>query len=397
MNVKTGIQVAVASLFASNMARAGAMSGLVYGRPDLGPCIAVASANNHYAAIKADGNVVCWGFNDVGQCNVPVNLGPCLAVAANGQANSSGPGFTLALRADGGVVAWGFNGAGQCDVPPALGPCRQIAAGFKNSLVLKSDGALAAWGQAEFGQCSVPPGTFKAIAAGNYHGVAVTISGLIAQWGQCDPVPAGLGICTGASAGLGFTVALKADGTVVRWGSGGSSIPAGLGTCRQISCSDYGVVVIRQDHSIAAWTLNGALVDYSSFGPCLSVAAGYGDDFLAILAPEVDTDIDGVFDSLDNCPTVANPSQADCDSDGTGDACAISSGAPDINGNAIPDSCECIADLFVDRQVNGADLGALLSQWGPASAGTVSDVNRDGNVDGADLGYLLANWGPCPN
>jgi hypothetical protein len=80
-----------------------------------------------------------------------------------------------------------------------------------------------------------------------------------------------------------------------------------------------------------------------------------------------------------------------------GDACEIAAGAPDINLNAIPDSCECIADLFVDGQVNGADLGALLSQWGPASAGTVSDLNRDGNVDGADLGYLLASWGPCPN
>ncbi len=57
----------------------------------------------------------------------------------------------------------------------------------------------------------------------------------------------------------------------------------------------------------------------------------------------------------------------------------------------------CTADLNADALVAGADLGVLLSQWGPASAGTVSDLNRDGNVDGADLGYLLANWGPCPN
>jgi hypothetical protein len=24
-----------------------------------------------------------------------------------------------------------------------------------------------------------------------------------------------------------------------------------------------------------------------------------------------------------------------------------------------------------------------------------ADINRDGNVNGADLGLLLANWGPC--
>jgi hypothetical protein len=49
----------------------------------------------------------------------------------------------------------------------------------------------------------------------------------------------------------------------------------------------------------------------------------------------------------------------------------------------------------VDRQVNGADLGVLLAQWGPASSETVSDINRDGSVNGIDLAALLTNWGPC--
>jgi hypothetical protein len=120
-------------------------------------------------------------------------------------------------------------------------------------------------------------------------------------------------------------------------------------------------------------------------------------EFYAVRIPLPDEDSDGVTDAEDNCPSVNNPSQADCDDNGVGDACEITSGAADLNGNQVPDSCECIADLFVDRQVNGADLGALLSQWGPASAGTVSDLNRDGVVDGTDLGILLSFWGPCPN
>ena len=65
---------------------------------------------------------------------------------------------------------------------------------------------------------------------------------------------------------------------------------------------------------------------------------------------------------------------------------------------ALPASAQsCRSDLNGDCLVNGADLGALLSQWGPATATTVSDINRDSRVDGADLGYLLSNWGPCPN
>ncbi|MFM1816950.1 MAG: Dockerin type domain [Pseudomonadota bacterium] len=55
----------------------------------------------------------------------------------------------------------------------------------------------------------------------------------------------------------------------------------------------------------------------------------------------------------------------------------------------------CVADLFVDEQVDGADLGILLNQWG-LGKGAVADINRDGAVDGADLSILLNSWGACP-
>jgi hypothetical protein len=93
---------------------------------------------------------------------------------------------------------------------------------------------------------------------------------------------------------------------------------------------------------------------------------------------------------------------ADCNADGIVDYGQILQGQlPDTNNNGVPDSCEVLtcanADLFRDSNVNGADLGILLSQWGPAQLQTVSDINRDGAVDGVDLGLLLSFWGPCPN
>jgi Lectin C-type domain len=93
---------------------------------------------------------------------------------------------------------------------------------------------------------------------------------------------------------------------------------------------------------------------------------------------------------------------ADCNSDGIVDYGQIlSDQLADSNGNGIPDICEgptCHdADLYPNGRIDGADLGILLSEWGPVNSTTHSDFNRDGRVDGADLGFLLANWGPCSN
>jgi hypothetical protein len=92
---------------------------------------------------------------------------------------------------------------------------------------------------------------------------------------------------------------------------------------------------------------------------------------------------------------------ADCNNDGIVDKGQILLGQlPDSNNNGIPDPCEVPtcrdADIFRDFNVNGADLGILLSQWGPNTPLTRSDLNRDGAVDGADLGIFLSFWGPCP-
>ncbi len=47
---------------------------------------------------------------------------------------------------------------------------------------------------------------------------------------------------------------------------------------------------------------------------------------VALEFPEMDIDGDGVLDSADNCPAIANPLQLDTDGDGDGDACDIADG-----------------------------------------------------------------------
>jgi formylglycine-generating enzyme required for sulfatase activity len=59
----------------------------------------------------------------------------------------------------------------------------------------------------------------------------------------------------------------------------------------------------------------------------------------------------------------------------------------------------CTGDIFANGIVDGADLGAMLSYWGPRTSdpySVASDINSDGIINGGDLGALLSNWGPCP-
>jgi hypothetical protein len=97
---------------------------------------------------------------------------------------------------------------------------------------------------------------------------------------------------------------------------------------------------------------------------------------------------------------------ADCNSDGIVDYGQILAGTlVDTNSNGVPDTCECATnpslpsccpgDIYRNDRVDGADLGALLSEWGPVTPLTNSDIDGNGQVNGADLGILLAHWGPC--
>jgi len=56
-------------------------------------------------------------------------------------------------------------------------------------------------------------------------------------------------------------------------------------------------------------------------------------------------------------------------------------------------AAQCPGDMNGDAAVDGADLGALLTNWGGVEG--QADINGDGVVDGADLGILLTSWGSC--
>ncbi|HUR27680.1 MAG TPA: hypothetical protein VM509_05800, partial [Planctomycetota bacterium] len=60
-------------------------------------------------AVRSDGSLVAWGWNQYGTCNVPV-------LPSGSSYVEVAPGVThvIARRSDGSVVGWGLNTFGEC-------------------------------------------------------------------------------------------------------------------------------------------------------------------------------------------------------------------------------------------------------------------------------------------
>jgi formylglycine-generating enzyme required for sulfatase activity len=376
---------------------------------DLGPCSSVAGGGYHTIALRGDGGVRCWGKNDYGQCNPPADLGACSSI-------DGGAYHTIALRIDGGVRCWGRNYEGQCNTPADLGPCSSIAGGAYHTIALRSDGGVRCWGRNYEGQCNPPAdlGPCSSVAGGHYHTIALRSDGGVRCWGRNSEgqrnTPADLGPCSSVAGGGFHSIALRSDGGVRCWGdnwAGQCNTPADLGPCSSVAGGISHTIALRGNGGVRCWGRNyeGQCNTPADLGPCSSIAGGFQHTIALTGPPPIDTDGDGRPDATDNCPTIANPTQADCNSNGVGDVCEIAAGAPDYNQDTIPDTCQCgtipslptccPGDLDHDGEVGGADIGLLLSNWGPCGNACLYDLNNDGTVNGGDLGLLLSGWGHC--
>lgn len=84
----------------------------------------------------------------------------------------------------------------------------------------------------------------------------------------------------------------------------------------------------------------------------------------------------------------------DCNRNCVDDAVDISDGlSEDLNQNAIPDSCECIADIDEDGSVDVVDLLLIIDHWGQHTS--TGDIDGDSQVTVQDLLILIARWGDC--
>ena len=304
----------------------------------------VAAGSQHSLALKTDGTIWAWGYNQYGQLGIGSNTDADTPMEISGLSSAAaiaaGYDHSLALKTDGTVWAWGDNQYGDLgdgtgtpfSVPVQvsdLSNVTAIASGDYHNLALKTDGTVWTWGYNGFGQLgdgtvstSAPYGSsvplevsgltnVVAIAGGGLHSLAVKADGTVWTWGSNrygglgngtttdSSVPvkvSGLSEVIAVAGGEYHSLALKSDGTVWAWGFNGdgelgdgttndSSLPvevSGLTNVIAISAQQYISMALKSDGTVWGW--GGALGNGTAGSSSVPVQPNFLASITAIAA-----------------------------------------------------------------------------------------------------------------
>jgi hypothetical protein len=133
---------------------------------------------------------------------------------------------------------------------------------------------------------TVPAGLTNVVslAAGTFHHLALRADGTVVGWGSNGfnqiNIPGGLTNVVAISAGETHSLALRADRTVVAWGNNGlgqSTVPAAATNVVSISAGEAHNLALRADGTVVAWGLNsnGQATVPGGLVNIIAVAAGF--------------------------------------------------------------------------------------------------------------------------
>ena len=193
------------------------------------------------------------------------NAGIYYVVVSNAAGSVTSSYAALRVFSPSSVVVWG-NLWNQGTPPDGLTGVVAVAAGNYHTLALKSDGTVVGWGDDTYGQTDVPSSLTNgvvAIAAGGYQSLALKSDGTVVGWGGCGygegTPPAGLTGVVAIAAGFYYSLALKSDGTVVGWGYNGdgeTTTAAGLTNVVAIAAGSQHGLALKNNGTVVSWGWN---------------------------------------------------------------------------------------------------------------------------------------------
>ncbi len=160
-----------------------------------------------------------------------------------------------------------------------------IAVGRDFCVALTEEADAISWGSFVF-----PPARLSdavGLSAGRGFGLAARADGTVVAWGAssgfrvCNSIPAGLSNVVAVSAGaFGHALALRSDGIVVAWGATNyfqCQVPSGLKDVVAISAGGQHSLALKADGTVIAWGDNreGQCNVPTNLMKALSVAAGW--------------------------------------------------------------------------------------------------------------------------
>jgi alpha-tubulin suppressor-like RCC1 family protein len=227
----------------------------------------IASGTYHTEAVKVDGTLWCWGYNNQGRLgdNTTTNRSSpvqTVTFGTNWKQVSCGYHNTAGIKTDGTLWNWGYNYNGQLGdntIVSKSSPVqtvafgtnwKQVSSGYYNRAAIKTDGTLWCWGKNSYGQLgdntttqrsspvqTVAFGTnWKQVSCGTYssYTTAIKNDGTLWCWGYSGYGQLGDNTGTQRSSpvqtitygtnwkqvasGGNHTAAIKTDGTLWCWG-----------------------------------------------------------------------------------------------------------------------------------------------------------------------------------
>lgn len=164
-----------------------------------------------------------------------------------------------------------------------------LAAGDYHCLALRRDGTVVAWGTNSVGQTNVPldATNIVSIAAGSTHSLGLRRDGTVSLWGQIIysgvtnvPVAATNVVALALGPGAWHALALRGNGTVIDWGNtiyDLSTIPTAAVNIVSIAAGAFHCLALRSDGRVVAWgsNSNGQSAVPSSATNIVAIAAGW--------------------------------------------------------------------------------------------------------------------------